>query len=108
MTFIARFGLVQFTKHLGKRYPRDGLCEICGLTGAEVAAERWRDEIPGDYRYPHMGKLQFDHCHDHGWVRGLLCLPCNNGAENQSGHIDPKIIAYRGNCPDCRTARLIS
>lgn len=26
----------------------------------------------------HSGKYAYDHCHAHGWVRGVLCHSCNN------------------------------
>jgi hypothetical protein len=54
--------------------------------------------------------LMFDHCHVHGWVRGLVCHDCNVllGAAD-AGRLtadDPPwasvLMAYRRNCPDCR------
>lgn len=26
----------------------------------------------------HSGRYTYDHCHTHGWVRGVLCYSCNN------------------------------
>lgn len=40
-----------------------GRCAICGLQAEEAA----------------NGRLDVDHCHDTGAMRGLLCGPCNRG-----------------------------
>lgn len=40
----------------------------------------------------HKDNLQIDHCHESGFIRGLLCQPCNIG-EGKSDH--PTYIAYR-------------
>lgn len=61
--FAARFGHVRYTDAMRKpadlriRYARTAACEFpgCGLTG----------------KYAEI--LVFDHCHAHGFVRGLLC-----------------------------------
>lgn len=44
------------------RSQQDHRCALCG---------RHEDEL--------NGKLFVDHCHNQGWVRGLLCQPCNSG-----------------------------
>jgi hypothetical protein len=56
------------------------------------------------------GCLVFDHCHAHGWVRGLVCVPCNN----RLMHIEtglrpdppewqhPALAAHLVKCPECR------
>ena len=41
---------------------RDGKCDICGRT---------------DSRH-RSGKMQVDHCHESGEIRGILCFPCNS------------------------------
>jgi len=35
---------------------------LCAIDGCEVTGE---------------GKLVFDHCHDHGWLRGIICCTHN-------------------------------
>lgn len=49
-----------------------------------------------------------DHCHEHGWVRGIVCRRCNR----RLGHIDQRfrprgeiellisLLAVRNRCPD--------
>ena len=51
--FVARHGLVQYKPHTLRKYPRDGLCEICGR--------------------PPIGKpvLLFDHCPRDGDNSGM-------------------------------------
>ena len=52
----------------------------------------------------------FDHCHVHGWVRGLVCGYCNGALGlADAGRLTaddstwaPLILAFRDNCPDCR------
>jgi hypothetical protein len=69
MTFIERYGLVQYskTRYRGTaryrnrpRYVRAGPCEL------HAAGER--------YCIPY---LVFDHCYLHGWVRGVICQGAN-------------------------------
>lgn len=91
--FVARHGLVKYRPTLGRQYPRHGVCEICGR--------------------PPVGKphLLFEHCHAHGWVRGLVCNWCNdnlgfleNGQTSRAAYradLLPKLTEYRRNCPDC-------
>ena len=49
-------------------------CMICGITEAETAR-----------------KLDVDHCHSSGKVRGILCNPCNN----MIGHAKDNVAALR-------------
>ena len=91
--FVARHGLVQYRPSQLRKYSRDGVCEICG--------------------YPPSGKpmLVFDHCHEHGWIRGLICNYCNDQVgwiENRwtnyevYEHVVLRFPKWRRNCPDCR------
>jgi len=92
--FIGRHGLVRYKPTLGRKYPRDGLCEVCN-------------------RPPTRAKpiLLFDHCHLHGWVRGLVCSMCNDGLgflengrelKNVYATLATRLAKFRLNCPDCR------
>lgn len=60
MTFLERYGLVQYSKTRTGRYERAGPCELCDA-GALYCG-------PG---------LIFDHCHLHGWIRGVICQQMN-------------------------------
>lgn len=124
-SFIAGHGLVRYTGRLGRRYPRTGQCEVgaCRLIrqqdaehwGALAAEARGRlDHVLADLA-AHAERLDarplmFDHCHVHGWVRGLACHDCNVllGAAD-AGRLAagdstwaPAVLAFRLNCPDCR------
>lgn len=58
--------------------------------------------------------LVFDHCHRHGWVRGLICMACNNDlalfepeprsawAASAAGALLTLVTAHLAKCPDCR------
>jgi hypothetical protein len=67
------------------------------------------------------GKIHFevDHCHKHGWVRGVVCRSCNNKLpviarpsfdldfiENHYGIelIKLDYLSYLANCADCHLA----
>jgi hypothetical protein len=57
-----------------------------------------------------------DHCHEHGWVRGIVCRSCNT----RLGVIDrgyvPRgdedllaaLLAVRNHCPDCKQIDITS
>lgn len=80
-------GLVKYERPMPP-VPPGHACEGCGSTD---------------------GRLVRDHCHEHGWVRGLLCDPCNLHA----GRIDRRflpsagpdllaaLLAVRNRCTDC-------
>ncbi len=55
-----RYGLT-YEQWEKMREAEDFSCMICGITEEELGK-----------------KLDVDHCHDSGKVRGLLCNPCNN------------------------------
>ena len=96
--FVARHGPMQYKPYKLRKYSRDGLCEVCNQT-------------------PRGGKpiLLFDHCHAHGWVRGLLCNWCNDEIgfhENGRGigmgyakYLD-RILEYLHNCPGCHAGEV--
>lgn len=134
-TFIERHGLVRYTGRLGTRYPRTGECEAgaCRTIRQQhaqfVASARARLSNAGTPRalaslaaldaseasaadQVAARPLVFDHCHAHGWVRGLTCHDCNVmlGAAD-AGRLTaadsewaPAVLAFRLNCPDCRAA----
>ncbi|MGH3278121.1 MAG: endonuclease domain-containing protein [Trebonia sp.] len=95
-SFTERHGLVRYARGLGASYPREGPCEvgICRAYGMEVEA----------------GRLVFDHCHAHGWVRGLVCVPCNNRLMHVETGLGPPLpewqlpalAAHLMKCPECR------
>ena len=105
-SFVERYGLVLWTREIGRHYPRDGSCEICGRSTAELA----------DYYSAYMtaqkawiARLVFDHCHKHLIVRGLLCAACNTdmGAYDRCGRARggeerrPLMAAHARKCPGC-------
>lgn len=52
-------------------------------------------------------RLVVDHCHEHGYARGLLCKPCNArlaALDAGTAAPAPKDTFYLGNCPECRKA----
>lgn len=62
--FIQRHGLVRYKHGLGARYRAKVSCEAGNCRAYGIEAD--------------TGHLVHDHCHAHGWVRGLVCVPCNN------------------------------
>ena len=78
------FVLVQYKAPL---IPPGAACEACGKTG----------------------QLTRDHCHGHGWVRGIVCMSCNKYLESIDRRVAPKIgaalltalLALQHRCPDC-------
>jgi hypothetical protein len=50
-----------------------------------------------------------DHCHAHGWVRGIVCRRCNTRLERIDRQVAPRVeeklllalLAVRNRCPDC-------
>lgn len=53
-----------------------------------------------------------DHCHEHGWTRGVLCMRCNAlmasvdrrvmpSANRLTGTVPTEAIAHAHRCPDC-------
>lgn len=97
MRFIDVVGLVQYET-------RGGMPELREKYGLS------RCEIPGcGSTLP----VEVDHCHEHGWVRGILCRSHNVSL----GHLEsvmrmPGVTvtvsrdsawrSYRFNCPECR------
>ena len=85
MNFIERAGLVQYDRQ--KLPDRSGVCDLC----------------PPKVTY-------FDHCHEHGWIRGEVC-PSHNGSmklidANRNQHLwEPWMLRHWLRCPDCAAAR---
>lgn len=56
-----------------------------------------------------VAKQETDHCHTHGWVRGVLCRSCNALMILVDRRIAPKVeavlvtalVAVRNHCPGC-------
>jgi hypothetical protein len=107
--FIAEHGLVQYHSRLD--YQRDGLCEIAGCADLRAGFA----SKPGSRRGWNVSEsrdspLHFDHCHAHGWIRGLVCASCNSVTRHLDRHgyllryRAPLREAYRrhlNQCPDC-------
>ncbi|SRR6266536_4516263 len=66
---VPKHGLTGNTKRLvfDALYQRQqGKCFLCGISQSELDSIGWK-----------QSKLQIDHCHATGMIRGLLCCPCN-------------------------------
>jgi len=50
-----------------------------------------------------------DHCHEHGWIRGIVCNRCNKWLARIDRRFAPQVdepllialLAVRNRCPDC-------
>ncbi|WP_331756775.1 endonuclease domain-containing protein [Streptomyces sp. NBC_01506] len=108
MTFIDQYGLVPYKPWQLARYSREGACEACGASSDDVAARYAED----GYRAAACSvRLNFDHCHAHGWIRGRLCTACNTEMSTAVRvgwlHRSPRrevFLAHLGKCPDCSPA----
>jgi hypothetical protein len=83
--FIDQHGYVKYAESLP--YPRVPPCEICGI-------------MDGTSYF-------FDHCHLHGWVRGIVCPLCNSqlrAADSGTGW-SARYMLHWAKCPDCRAGR---
>lgn len=109
--FIARHGLVKYKyANMNAGIPRIKECEIPGC-------------LP-KIRSGKSTRYVFDHCHKHGWIRGILCEACNysmsNVDANNGRHVvnfgysgwtegdkiellnkSPHLEKFYLNCPDC-------
>jgi hypothetical protein len=82
-TFIERHGLIKYGSGL-PALPRPRWCEIC--------------------KSPDHVAYQLDHCHAHGWVRGVLCSVCNRQMRNVDAGRMPLMspwMEHWNRCPDC-------
>jgi hypothetical protein len=80
--FIVTHGYVQYGNH--RKLPRRGECELCNA----------------------VRPLIFEHCHLHGWIRGMACQPCNGllRAAEAGTCIVPRQAGHLANCPECPRA----
>ena len=76
--------LVKYGEH--PPVPPGAPCEACGITPPRAVT---------------------DHCHRHGWVRGVACVRCNSHMTLIDRGIAPSggdlaaLIAFARRCPDC-------
>jgi len=78
MTFIETHGLVRYGR---TRPTKTGICEICQTAPPPATV--------------------LDHCHEHGWIRGEVCLSHNALLATRSDRWDETMIACWNHCPDC-------
>lgn len=98
--FTERFGHVQYTVAKG----RPDHWRISVVAGSTC-------EFPGCEVRGGYGVMVFDHCHRHGWVRGMLCSSCNVKVGRVEAvmtlddvSVDLGTSGYArwlANCPDC-------
>jgi hypothetical protein len=120
--FIEEHGLTQYNP--GRRFDRGGACEIEGCVSLRA---RLRDAA-GTREETHRrlglsldtshdvstridSPLYVDHCHEHGWVRGLICAGCNSAMRFVDKHqclprympaLREEFRRHYNQCPDCQ------
>lgn len=80
-----------------------------GLRLRALTAERDRLTRLASIPVPELpGPLVFEHCHAHGWVRGLACVPCNNLVADIDAGRAPRddrdlsaLLVHQAKCPGC-------
>lgn len=88
-----------WTRDYSRAHARLAACELCGHV-----------ETPPTYvngvRNQPRGWLVWDHCHDHGIVRGTLCVGCNNdeATDLRIHFAGDRFTEWRKRCPSCRDA----
>jgi len=72
---------------------------------------RFYGEILAGLPATRAAMLVFDHCHAHGWVRGLVCMACNNALRGmEHGRVEPiateaaAMLMHLSKCRDCTRA----
>ncbi len=84
-----------------RKNPCPDSCELCGRVKTVGKTFAECDKL-GEYS-PLV--LIWDHCHDHGIVRGALCRGCNveEGSDRSTGWLGEKFTEWRARCPECVT-----
>lgn len=88
-SFVTEYGLVQYsTWNLKGRYPRANYCDIKSCEEVRL--------IPGVFgdRSRYSRTYVYDHCHEHGWIRGYVCQSCNMKLRNIDAGMPPVDYYY--------------
>lgn len=113
VSFIDDYGDVKYTSGM-PRYPMERpQCEICKARSCGNCDN-------GFIWLQHLSRLatcpgcrgagsppsffEFDHCHVHGWVRGVVCQSCNQvlrGIDEGWRPAEASYAEHRAKCPDC-------
>jgi hypothetical protein len=108
--FTERYGHILYKQSLSRKYiTPDSVCEIKGCAEYQRAINE--QMVKEGYEPNGKIKLGLDHCHKHGYIRGIICNSCNTAI----GHIEtthlppwhadfpkPGYNGYLKNaCPDC-------
>lgn len=115
--FIDEHGLVQYRPAM--HYSRIGSCEISGCSALRVSFADHQGRSARSWKVSdrESSPLNLDHCHVHGWIRGLVCASCNSVIR----HLDNRgyLLRYRvtlreayrahlNQCPDCKPIGLLA
>lgn len=78
--YIRDFGQVQYSE--GMFFPPDSSCEVCDTADC---------------------RRMVDHCHKHGWVRGVVCNRCNQVLRgvDRGLRAASRYTGHWHNCLDC-------
>jgi recombination endonuclease VII len=76
--FIDDYGLVQYRHSM--HYTRTGAYEISGCLALRMSLAEKNGRSAGSWNLSARddSPLYLDHCHAHGWIRGLVCASCNS------------------------------
>jgi phage FluMu protein Com len=115
--FVDEYGLVQYRPAM--HYPHTGSCEIsgCSVLRVSFAGEKGRSAGSWSVSDRENSPLYLDHCHAHGWIRGLVCASCNSVIRHldKQGYLLRYRVtlreayrAYLNQCPDCKPIELLA
>lgn len=98
MGFVETYGNVQYPE-LSKLVRKGTLSKSTDFDACEIPECDWRQ---GE-------RLVYDHCHLHGFVRGVICIPCNSRMIMTERRIIPEspmrlwegLLNHWAKCPEC-------